>query len=80
MDVLYIIMKQIVSRGHTRPLTEIHFVKDGDELGEGERMLLVSSAHDKTPMLRDGDTGNWIGTFKGNCHLLFFFIYLNIIQ
>lgn len=52
--------KQVVSRGHTRPLTEISFVRDGT------RNLLISSAHDKSPMLRDGDTGDWIGTFRGH--------------
>ena len=54
-------MNQIVSRGHTRPLTEISFVQDGNE-----RTLLVSSAHDKTPQVRNGETGDWIGTFLGH--------------
>lgn len=54
-------MKQIVSRGHTRPLTEISFVSDGSN-----RTLLVSSAHDKSPQIRDGETGDWIGTFHGH--------------
>lgn len=54
-------MKQIVSRGHTRPLTEISFVEDGPN-----QTLLVSSAHDKLPQVRDGETGNWIGTFHGH--------------
>ena len=54
-------MNQIVSRGHTRPLTEISFVEDGNE-----RTLLVSSAHDKTPQVRNGETGDWIGTFLGH--------------
>jgi len=54
-------MQQIVSRGHTRPLTEISFVRDGDE-----RTLLVSSAHDKLPQIRNGETGDWIGSFEGH--------------
>lgn len=54
-------MKQIVSRGHTRPLTEISFVEDGED-----KTLLVSSAHDKTPQIRNGETGDWIGTFHGH--------------
>lgn len=33
-------MKTIVSRGHSRPLTEIQFVEDGPQ-----RVLLASSAH-----------------------------------
>eukprot|EP00607_Mallomonas_marina_P007793 CAMPEP_0182418852 /NCGR_PEP_ID=MMETSP1167-20130531/3204_1 /TAXON_ID=2988 /ORGANISM="Mallomonas Sp, Strain CCMP3275" /LENGTH=318 /DNA_ID=CAMNT_0024593293 /DNA_START=212 /DNA_END=1165 /DNA_ORIENTATION=- len=54
-------MHHIVSRGHTRPLTEINFVQDGPN-----RTLLVSSAHDKLPQIRNGDTGDWIGTFQGH--------------
>ena len=42
-------LPHIVSRGHTRPLTEINFVEDGPD-----RTLLVSSAHDKLPQLRNG--------------------------
>ena len=52
---------QIVSRGHTRPLTEISFVIDTPE-----RTLLVSSAHDKLPQIRNGETGDWIGSFQGH--------------
>mmetsp|Transcript_128916 Transcript_128916/g.252493 ORF Transcript_128916/g.252493 Transcript_128916/m.252493 type:complete len:312 (-) Transcript_128916:57-992(-) len=54
-------MKQIVSRGHTRPLTEISFAVDGPN-----HTLLVSSAHDKTPQIRNGETGDWIGSFHGH--------------
>lgn len=52
---------QIVSRGHTRPLTEISFVRD-----TAERTLLVSSAHDKLPQIRNGESGDWIGCFEGH--------------
>jgi len=51
---------QIVSRGHTRPLAEISFVKDNN------RTLLVSASHDKMPQVRNGETGDWIGTFQGH--------------
>jgi len=54
-------MNQIVSRGHTRPLTEITFVPDGPS-----RTLLVSSAHDKLPQIRNGETGDWMGSFLGH--------------
>ena len=54
-------MDQTVSRGHTRPLTEISFVCDGPN-----RTLLVSSAHDKLPQIRNGETGDWIGSFSGH--------------
>lgn len=53
---------QIVSRGHTRPLTEISFVEDGSN----RKTLLVSSAHDKLPQIRNGETGDWIGSFQGH--------------
>jgi len=53
---------QIVSRGHTRPLTEISFVQDPDT----RNTLLVSSAHDKLPTIRNGETGDWIGHFEGH--------------
>jgi serine-threonine kinase receptor-associated protein len=42
-------------------LTEISFVEDGED-----RTILVSSAHDKTPQIRNGETGDWIGTFHGH--------------
>lgn len=51
----------IVSRGHTRPLTEISFVQD-----DSNSTLLVSAAHDKLPQVRKGETGDWIGTFQGH--------------
>jgi serine-threonine kinase receptor-associated protein len=52
---------QIVSRGHTRPLTEISFVRD-----TADRTLLVSSAHDKLPQIRNGESGDWLGSFEGH--------------
>mmetsp|Transcript_21858 Transcript_21858/g.36573 ORF Transcript_21858/g.36573 Transcript_21858/m.36573 type:complete len:286 (+) Transcript_21858:120-977(+) len=54
-------MKHIVSRGHTRPLTEISFLEEDTNL-----TLLVSSAHDKCPQIRNGETGDWIGSFHGH--------------
>lgn len=52
----------IVCPGHTRPLAELEFCYVKDE----DRTFLVSACHDKMPMLRDGSTGNWIGTFAGH--------------
>ncbi|CCG82326.1 WD repeat protein [Taphrina deformans PYCC 5710] len=42
--------------GHTRPVTYLHFA--------GE--VFISACKDGNPMLRDGTTGDWIGTFLGH--------------
>lgn len=52
----------IVCPGHTRPLAELQFCYVPEE----NRTLLVSACHDRLPMMRDGVTGNWIGTFVGH--------------
>ncbi|CEG38427.1 Serine/threonine kinase receptor-associated protein [Plasmopara halstedii] len=47
----------IVCPGHSRPLAELHYSGSN---------LLISACHDKLPMLRHGDSGDWIGTFEGH--------------
>ena len=42
--------------GHTRPVTHLHFSGD----------VFISACKDGNPMLRDGVTGDWIGTFIGH--------------
>ena len=51
----------IVLPGHTRPIAEVSFPPptcDGT--------FLVSACHDKTPMLRLADSGDWVGSFVGH--------------
>lgn len=47
----------IVCPGHSRPLAELQYSASN---------LLISACHDKLPMLRHGDSGDWIGTFEGH--------------
>jgi len=52
----------IVCPGHTRPLAELQYLSIPSE----KRSFLLSACHDKMPMLRDGQSGDWIGTFQGH--------------
>mmetsp|Transcript_20045 Transcript_20045/g.34158 ORF Transcript_20045/g.34158 Transcript_20045/m.34158 type:complete len:352 (+) Transcript_20045:104-1159(+) len=58
----------IVCPGHTRPLAELQFcsISENDSDEKQQRTFLISACHDKMPMLRDGATGDWIGTFAGH--------------
>lgn len=47
--------------GHTRPVVDLAF-SDVTENG----FFLISACKDGKPMLRLGDTGDWIGTFEGH--------------
>uniref|UniRef100_A0A7S4UYP8 Serine-threonine kinase receptor-associated protein n=1 Tax=Paramoeba aestuarina TaxID=180227 RepID=A0A7S4UYP8_9EUKA len=50
-----------VCGGHTRPVCHIDYsgVCDGS-------YWFLSSSHDSKPMLRNGETGDWVGTFVGH--------------
>eukprot|EP01059_Diplonema_ambulator_P015673 TRINITY_DN26847_c0_g1_i1.p1 TRINITY_DN26847_c0_g1~~TRINITY_DN26847_c0_g1_i1.p1 ORF type:complete len:326 (+),score=78.05 TRINITY_DN26847_c0_g1_i1:38-979(+) len=50
-----------VCSGHTRPVPHIAYSR----IIEGTYWF-VSSCHDGKPMLRNGETGDWVGTFDGH--------------
>ncbi|KAK9366883.1 WD40-repeat-containing domain protein [Lipomyces kononenkoae] len=48
--------------GHSRPVTHLSF----SSIYENGSCLMISACKDGAPMLRDGVTGDWIGTFTGH--------------
>ncbi|KAF1816254.1 WD40 repeat-like protein [Eremomyces bilateralis CBS 781.70] len=52
----------LTCHGHSRPITHLSFSSTVDD----DQFYLVSACKDNNPMLRDGITGDWIGTFIGH--------------
>jgi len=54
----------LTCHGHSRPVTHLSF--SGFVGDNREEYYLISACKDNNPMLRDGVTGDWIGTFFGH--------------
>ncbi|KAI5860960.1 WD40 repeat-like protein [Durotheca rogersii] len=52
----------LTCHGHSRPVPHISF----SPLEKDDAYYLISACKDGNPMLRDGQTGDWIGTFIGH--------------
>lgn len=51
----------LVCPGHNRGIVELQYTQPGPE-----GTFLMSACLDGTPMLRDGETGDWVGSFFGH--------------
>ena len=52
----------LTCHGHSRPITHVSF----SSLLQNNQYYMISACKDNNPMLRDGLTGDWIGTFIGH--------------
>lgn len=55
----------LTCHGHSRPITHLSFSSLQSGAGPAQ-YYLISACKDNNPMLRDGLTGDWIGTFIGH--------------
>ncbi|KAM0066678.1 putative transcription factor WD40-like family [Helianthus debilis subsp. tardiflorus] len=51
----------LVCHGHSRPVVDLFY-----NPVTLDRYFLISASKDSTPMLRNGETGDWIGIFEGH--------------
>ncbi|KAL9251900.1 Serine-threonine kinase receptor-associated protein-like protein [Drosera capensis] len=49
----------LVCHGHSRPVVDLFY-----SLVTPDGFFLISASKDSNPMLRNGETGDWIGTFE----------------
>ncbi|KAF2454200.1 WD40-repeat-containing domain protein [Lineolata rhizophorae] len=61
----------LTCHGHSRPVTHLSFsflddASSAAAAAENPTYYLISACKDNNPMLRDGVTGDWIGTFIGH--------------
>lgn len=52
----------LTCHGHSRPVPHLNF----SALERDDSYYMISACKDGNPMLRDGQTGDWIGTFLGH--------------
>lgn len=55
----------LTCHGHSRPITHVSF-SSLLPTGGSSQYYMISACKDNNPMLRDGLTGDWIGTFIGH--------------
>ncbi|KAK1064447.1 hypothetical protein LTR33_012055, partial [Friedmanniomyces endolithicus] len=58
----------LTCHGHSRPITHVSFssLLANSAASGASQYYMISACKDNNPMLRDGLTGDWIGTFIGH--------------
>jgi len=54
-------LRPLVCPGHTQSVHEVFVTRQTDD-----GVFIASACQDRTSMLRDGETGDWVGTFAGH--------------